>query len=292
MSAAIKFAIAAGLCVGAFAQPLFPPIHILGNLYYVGDNDLASYLIVTQKGSILINTGFEFSVPEIRARVEKLGLRFADIKILLVTHAHSDHAAGLAKLKQLTGAKMLAIQEEAPLLESGGKTDYLFGSAGWFPPVKVDRTFHDGDTIELGETALTAHLTPGHTEGSVSYSMEIGENGRTYHVLIANLGTINSGTALLHNPKYPKIADDYGRTFALQKQLPCDVFLASHASQFGLLRKYRPGMPYDPDLFVDPDGYRFAVARLEAIYLRQLEEERAEEQAIRDRLHFKDVIPQ
>jgi metallo-beta-lactamase class B len=291
MKAAIKLAIAAGLFAAGFAQPLFPPIRILGNLYYVGDNDLASYLIVTDRGSILINTGFEFSVPEIRARIEKLGFRFAEIKILLVTHAHSDHAAGLAKMKRLTGAKMLAIEEEAPLLESGGKTDYLFGSSGWFPPVKVDRTFHDGDKIHLGGTELTAHLTPGHTKGSVSYSLEISENGRTYHVLIANLGTINPGTVLLHNPRYPKIAEDYARTFQLQKELPCDVFLASHASQFGLLSKYRPGMPYDPGRFIDPDGYRFVVARLEAIYLRQLEEEREEEQAIRDRLHFKDVIP-
>src|ERR1700674_4832501 len=98
--------------------PIFPPFRILGNLYYVGDDDLASYLIVTPKGSMLINTGFEFSVPEIRTRVKTLGFRFSDIKILLVTHAHSDHAAGLATMKRLTGAKMLAIEEEAPLLES------------------------------------------------------------------------------------------------------------------------------------------------------------------------------
>jgi metallo-beta-lactamase class B len=205
--AAVKLAISTVLFAVGFAQPRFPPIRIIGNLYYVGDNDLASYLIVTGKGSILINTGFEFSVPEIRARVEKLGFQFSDISILLVTHAHSDHAAGLAAMKRLTGAKMLAIDEETPLLESGGKTDYLFGSSGWFPPVKVDRTFQDGDKIELGDTALTAHLTPGHTKGSVSYSLEITENGRSYHVLIANLGTINEGTALLHNSQYPKIAE-------------------------------------------------------------------------------------
>jgi metallo-beta-lactamase class B len=276
----------------ASAQPIFPPLRIIGNVYYVGDNDLASYLIVTPKGSILINTGYEFSVPEIRSRVGTLGFRFADIKILLVTHAHSDHAAGLAAMKRLTGAKMLAMEEEAPLLESGGKTDYLFGNSGWFPAVKVDRTLKDGEKVELGGTELTAHLHPGHTKGSTSYSMDVAENGKTYHVLIANLGNINEGTVLLHNPKYPKIAEDYARTFEAQKELPCDIFLTSHAGQFGLMHKWRPGDAYDPNRFVDPAGYARAVDRAEEKYLQQLQEERDEDQAWKDHLKFKDVIPQ
>jgi len=267
----------------------FPPFRIIGNVYYVGEEDLSSYLIVTPKGNILINTGFDFSVPWIQENCKTLGFRFSDIKIILTTHAHSDHAGGLATAKRLSGGKMWAMQEEAPLLESGGKTDYLFGSSGWFKPVKVDRTFHDGDPIELGGTQLIAHLHPGHTKGSTSYSMDVAENGRTYRVLIANLGSINPGTVLLHNPNYPAIAEDYARTFQLQKDLPCDIFLSSHAGQFGMLRKYRPGMPYSPDTFVDPEGYQRAVARLEAAYLRELETQRVEDQAIRDRLHFKDV---
>src|SRR5579871_3432381 len=132
------------------AQKLFPPLRIVGNLYYVGDEDLASYLIVTPQGDILVNTGYEYSVPEIKARVEKLGFKLTDIKILLVTHAHSDHAAGQAEMKRLTGAKMLAMQEEVELLETGGKTDFLFGNSNWFPPVKVDRALKDGEKIELG----------------------------------------------------------------------------------------------------------------------------------------------
>ncbi|HYL37284.1 MAG TPA: subclass B3 metallo-beta-lactamase [Bryobacteraceae bacterium] len=276
----------------AGAQRIFPPLRIIGNLYYVGDNDLASYLIVTPKGDILINTGYEYSVPEIRSRVSTLGFKFADIKILLVTHAHSDHAAGEAAVKRLTGAKMLAMEEEVPLLETGGKTDYLFGNSGWFPPVKVDRALKDGEKIELGGTELTAHLHPGHTKGSASYSMEVAENGKTYHVLIANLGNINDGTVLLHNPKYPKIVEDYARTFQAQKELPCDIFLTSHAGQFGLLRKWQPGDPYDPNRFVDPEGYARAVERAEDRFLEQLQEERDEEQAWKDHLKFKDVIPQ
>ncbi len=283
--------LAAWLPLLASAQRIFPPLRIVGNVYYVGDNDLASYLITTPKGSILINTGYEYSVPEIRTRIATLGFKFSDIKILLVTHAHSDHGAGEAEVKRLTGARMLAMAEEAPLLESGGKTDYLFGNSGWFPAVKVDRTLTDGEKIELGGTVLTAYLHPGHTKGSASYALDVVDGGKTYHVLIANLGNINPGTVLLHNPKYPKIVEDYARTFQAQRQLPCDIFLTSHAGQFGLLRKWRPGDAYDPHRFVDPDGYERAVERSEAAYLRQLQQERDEEQAWKDHLHFKDVIP-
>lgn len=281
--------LAAAIPLLASNTPIFPPFRILGNLYYVGDDDLASYLIVTPKGSILINTGYEFSVPDIRSRMKTLGFRFTDIKILLVTHAHSDHAAGMATMKKLTGAQMLAMEREAPLLESGGKTDYLFGSNGWFNPVKVDRTFQDGDKIELGGTELTAHLTPGHTKGSTSYTFDIAENGRTYHVLIANLGTINPGTVLLHNHEYPDIAHDYAETFRILRALPCDIFLTSHASQFGLFSKYRPGMPYDPDRFLDRGIYLRVIDRQENAFLEQLEEEKADDQAWRDHKQFKDV---
>jgi len=274
------------------AQKLFPPLRIVGNLYYVGDNDLASYLVVTPRGDILINTGFAYSVPEIQSRVRALGFRLKDIKILLVTHAHSDHAAGEAKIKKLTGARMFAMREEVELLETGGKTDYLFGSSGWFPPVKVDRALEDGEKIELGGFIITAYLHPGHTKGSTSFAMEIAEAGQTYRVLIANLGNINEGTALLDNPKYPNIIQDYARTFQAQKELPCDIFLTSHSAQFGLLSKWRPGAVYDPNRFVDPAGYIRAVARTESRYLLQLQEERSEEQAWKDHLKFKPVIPQ
>jgi len=215
----------------------FPPHRIIGNIYYVGEADLSSFLIVTPQGNILINTGYEYSVPEIRDSIKKLGFRYSDIKILLITHAHSDHAAGMATIKKQTGAKMMTIEEERELLETGGKTDYLFGNSGWFPPVKVDRTFKDGEKIELGGTEITAHLTPGHTKGATSYSLEIPENGKTYHVLIANLGVINPGTVFLHNDRYPNIAKDYARTFEIEKQLPCDVFLSSHAGHYGLRSK-------------------------------------------------------
>lgn len=285
-------ALLAALPVLASAQKLFPPLRIVGNVYYVGDEDLASYLIVTPQGSILINTGYEWSVPEIRSRVATLGFKFDDIKILLVTHAHSDHAAGEAEVKRLTGAKMVAMQEEVELIESGGKTDYLFGNSNWFPPVKVDRALKDGEKIELGGTVLTAYLHPGHTKGSTSYALDVADGGKTYRVLIANLGNINDGTVLLHNPKYPNIVQDYARTFQSQEQLTCDIFLSSHAGQFGLLRRWHPGDKYDPNRFVDPDAFARAVARSEAKFLEQLQEEREEDQAWKDHLKFKDTVPQ
>src|SRR5580658_8495475 len=269
------------------AQRIFPPLRIVGNLYYVGDNDLASYLVRTPKGDILINTGFAYSVPEIQARVRALGFRLKDIKILLVTHAHSDHVAGEARMKKLTGAKLFAMREEVELLETGGKTDYLFGSSGWFPPVKVDRALEDDERIELGGFVITAYLHPGHTKGSTSFGMEIAEAGKTYRVLIANLGNINEGAVLLDNPKYPNIVQDYAHTFQAQKELPCDIFLTSHAGQFGLLSKWRPGDIYDPNRFVDPEGYIRAVKRTENRYLLQLEEECSEEKAWKDYLKFK-----
>ncbi len=271
---------------------LFPPLRIIGNVYYVGDDDLASYLIVTPKGDVLVNVGFEYSVEEIRARMKMLGFNITDIKILLVTHAHSDHAAALATMKKVTGAKMMAIEQETELIETGGRTDYLFGPSGWFPPVKVDRQFKDGDSIELGGSSLIAHLTPGHTKGSVSYSMDVVEGGRTYKVLIANMGSINPGTEFLHNERYPKIREDYASTFRIQKELPCDVFLASHAGQFGLLTKWKPGMPYDPQRFVDPDGYRRAVERLEQRFLATVQQQRDEDKAAHDHVNFKKIPQQ
>jgi len=281
----------AALPLLALARTGPPPIRIAGNLYYVGDTDLAAYLIVTPKGDILINSGFEYSVNEIRDRMKSLGFRFTDIKILLATHAHSDHVAAMATIKHLSGAKMMAIEQEAELLETGGKTDYLFGSAGWFPPVKVDQTFKDGDKIELGGSTLTAYLTPGHTKGSTSYAINIVEGNHEYHVLIANLPNINEGTVLIRNPKYPAIAEDYAHTFEVLRRLPCDIYLSSHAGQFGLLAKYQAGKPYSPSTFVDPYGLPHVLDRLEERFRAELEEEEEEQRAIEDRKHFKDVIP-
>jgi metallo-beta-lactamase class B len=248
----------------------FPAHRVVGNVYYVGTNDLACFLIATPEGHMLVNTGLADSVPMIQKSIESLGFRFEDVKILLTTQVHFDHVAAMQEIKKLTGAKMLATAGDAPVLEDGGKSDYHLGKDYWFAPVKVDGVLQDGQKITLGKTEVTVLLHPGHTKGSVSYSLAIPEGGKTYRVLIANMGSINSGVALVGNKKYPAIAEDYARTFKSQKSLECDVFLASHASQYRLHEKYKPGAEYKPETFVDPAGYRRAVENAEASYLEQL----------------------
>jgi metallo-beta-lactamase class B len=257
-------------------QP-FPAFKLIGNVYWVGTYDLSTYLITTDAGHILINTGFAETVPEIKKGVEQLGFDFDDVEILTATHAHFDHVAGLAELKRLTGARLMMSEADAVLLEDGGKSDFRFGDdpATNFEPVQVDRRLKDQDTIALGGVTVTAHHHPGHTKGATSFTLTVREGGRDYRLVIANMGSINPGVTVRGMPKYPTIGDDYARTFAAQKALPVDVFLASHASQFGMHAKYKPGDAYDTERFVDPEGYRAAVERLETIYREQLARERA-----------------
>jgi metallo-beta-lactamase class B len=260
----------------AWRQP-FPAFKLIGNVYWVGTYDLSTYLITTDAGHILINTGFEDTVPLIVEGIEKLGFKMSDVKVLLATHAHGDHVAGLAELKRLTGAQMMMSEADSVLLEDGGISDFRFGDGRTpsFKPVKVDRRLKDKDTVTLGGVTLTAHHHPGHTKGATSFTLTVREAGRDYRVGIMNMPGINAGVTVSGMPKYPSIADDYARTFAAQKALQLDVFLASHAAQFGMHEKYKPGDAYEANRFVDPQGYRAAVERLEKLYLDQLAEERA-----------------
>lgn len=255
----------------------FPPFRIVGNVYWVGGYDLSTYLITTPQGNILINTGVGDTAKQIAASVEKLGFKITDTKILTATHGHIDHVAGLADLKKMTGAQVLISEQDKPLLESGGSADFRFGTTpgAHFEPVKVDRTFKDGDKISLGGTELTAHLTPGHTKGATSFSLNVTDGGKTYRVLIANMPSINPGVKVTGMPGYPTIGQDYANTFLALKDMKIDIWLASHASQFGLHDKYKPGDAYDPSKFVDPNGFLRSVQRLEKAYLDQRDKERA-----------------
>ena len=258
----------------------FPPFRIIGNLYWVGSYDLSTYLITTPAGNILINTGVGDTANQIKASVEQLGFKLSDTKILTATHGHFDHAAGLAQLKKMTGARLIVSEPDKELFESGGRADFRFGDdpGSRFDPVKVDATFKDNDTISLGGTVLTAHHHPGHTKGATSFTLDVPENGKTYRVVIANMGSINPGVTVSGMPKYPGIGDDYARTFKAQKDMPIDIWLASHASQFKLHEKYKPGDPYNPDRFVDPKGFKAAVEALEKTYREQLAKERTKKQ--------------
>jgi len=255
-------------------QPV-EPYRIAGNIYYVGASDITSYLIATPEGHILLDGGFVETAPIIEANVRKLGFKLEDVKILLSSHAHFDHAGGLAELKRATGAKFAAIDKEAPLLARGGKGDFYFGDKGPFPPIQADRILHDGDTVTLGGTTLTAHLTPGHTMGNTTWTMKAREGDRTYDVVFAASTSILPRVSLTNNPKYPEIAEDYAKSFRILKSLPCDVFLSSHASFYDGLAKadrLRQGAKENP--FVDPRGYKAYVAGMEKKYQEQLRQER------------------
>ena len=253
----------------------FPPFRMIGNVYWVGTYDLSSYLITTPQGHILINTGLTQTVPQIKAGIEQLGFRLSDVRILTATHGHFDHVAGLAELKRMTGARVMMSEQDAELLESGGKSDFRFGddAGARFEAVKVDRRLEDGDRIELGGMTLTVHLHPGHTRGATSFTFDVRENNKTYRVGIMNMPGINPGVLVSGMPKFPDIAHAYATTFREQKAMKIDVWLASHAAQFNMHSKYQPGDAYNAERFVDPEGFQASVARLEKLYRDQLAKE-------------------
>lgn len=262
-------------------QPV-EPYRIIGNVYYVGASDIASFLITTPQGHIILDAGFEETVPIIRDNVKKLGFKIEDVKTLIIGHAHFDHVGGLADLKALTGAKLAVSEADAALLASGGKQDFLFGSRETFhfKPVQADRLLKDGDTVTLGGTTLTAHLTPGHTKGNTTWTMKVKEGNETYAVVVLGSPTINPGTVLKGMPTYPNVGEDYAKTFRILKSLPCDVFLGTHASFFdglGKAEKLRNGAKENP--FIDPQGCRAFIDRREKMYREQLDKERAGEPA-------------
>lgn len=254
----------------------FPPYRIAGNLYYVGSKDLASYLIVTPQGDILINSSLTRSVPLIKKSVEQLGFKFSDIKILLISHAHWDHAAGSAEIKKLTGAKYMVMGADVPVVESGGRKDFHYGRSpdDWYPPAKVDRVLHDGDEVRLGGTVLVAHLTPGHTKGCTTWTMKVQEGGKTYNVVIVGSPNINPGYKLVGDPAYPQMAQDYEKTFRVLKSLPCDIFLGAHGSYYGMLAKYARMKQEGTKAFIDPQGYKDYVADRERAFRAELASQR------------------
>jgi metallo-beta-lactamase class B len=257
--------------IAAWTRP-FPPFRIAGNLYYVGSEDLAAYLIVTPKGDILINSNLESSPPLIRKSVETLGFHFSDIKILLISHAHYDHCAGSAEIKRLTGAKYYVMDADVPVVEAGGRNDFNYASdkSMWFPPAHVDRVLHDGDQVRLGGVALAAHLTAGHTKGTTTWTMDETEGGRTLHVVIVGSPNVNPGYKLVGNKTYPQIAADYEHEFQVLKSLPCDIFLGAHGGYFELIEKYNRWKAGDKDAFVDPQGYKAYVQDRENAFEAEL----------------------
>jgi len=246
---------------------------MIGNVYYVGSRGLASYLITTPAGHILINSNLKTSIPLIRESVEKLGFHFNDIKILLISHAHFDHDAGSAELLKLTGAKYMVMDADVSVVESGGKTDFQYGDDATllYPAAKVDRVLHDGDEVKLGDTTLTAHKTAGHTRGCTTWTLKVGESGKTYDVVIVGSPNVNPGYKLVNNTRYPEIADDYAHEFRVLKSLPCDIFLGAHGSYFGMEAKYARLKAGAANPYIDPQGYKDYVAEREQAFVSELQ---------------------
>jgi metallo-beta-lactamase class B len=247
-----------------FDKP-FPAHKVIGNIYFVGTAGLGSYLITTPEGHFLVNSDFERTVPQIRASVEKLGFKFTDIKIILGSHAHGDHMEGDALAKELSGARVMAMEQDVPALQKmrpGGK------------PHLIDRVLRDGDQVSLGNTTMTAHLTAGHTKGCTTWSTKTTDAGKTYDVVIVCSVGFNPGYVLVNNKDYPQIADDYVRSFATLRKLPCDVFIAAHGQFYGLEEKYAKLEKGGPNPFIDHAGYLAYIDLKEKQFRAELERQK------------------
>ncbi len=233
------------------------PANIAGPIYFVGTQGLSVFLITGSEGHIVLNTGMPGSGPLIEASIRKLGFKPEDVKLLLVGHAHVDHAGGHAHLAQACKAQVAAIREEKELIESGGKTDFHYGSVKefQFDPVKVGRVFQDGEEIKLGDIALTALLTGGHTRGSTTFAMKIVVDGKPYLVLFPNGTSVNPGYRVAKNPSYAGIGDDFRRTYRVLDSLKPDIWLMPHNDAYGYKDKLARSSQEGVKAWVDPDGY-------------------------------------
>jgi metallo-beta-lactamase class B len=225
----------------------FPPHKVIGNVYYVGSDQLATFLITTPQGNIIINSDFESTIPLIRSNVEKLGFKMSDIKIILGSHAHGDHMEGDALLKEYTGAQVMAMDRDVPALKAmkpGGKEH------------PIDRTLKDGDKVTLGGMTLTANLTPGHTKGCTTWTFEVTDAGKKYNVIIVCSVGVNPDYILVNNKDYPNIQQDYRASFAKLRAMKIDVFLGAHGAFYDLKAKYDKLGKSATNPFIDPEGYK------------------------------------
>jgi metallo-beta-lactamase class B len=237
----------------------FPPHKVIGNVYYVGTRTLSSFLITTPEGHILINSTYERNVPTIEKSVSQLGFKFADVKMLLGTHAHGDHQEGDALVKELTGARVLAMREDVPALEAikpGGKVH------------PIDGTLRDGEQVTLGGTTLVAHLTSGHTRGCTTWTMRAQDGGRAFNVVFACSYRAPGNVT-------PEIENEFNRTFKIIRSLPCDVPLGDHPAQYNLNTKYPRLKPGAPNPFVDADNCWLEADIQEAMLRAQIQLQKA-----------------
>jgi metallo-beta-lactamase class B len=258
--------------LSAIADEPFQAHKVAGNVYYVGSKALATYLITTPDGHALINSGFEETVPLIRVAVESLGFKMRDVKLILASHAHSDHVAGHALLKELSGGKVLVMRGDEGAIASGGEGQYLYQGSRW-KPCPVDRVLEDGEEVKLGGVTLIARRTPGHTKGCTTWTWQVADGDKQFNVVVIGSPNVNPGYRLVDNKDYAEIAEDFAKTFAILKSLPCDLFLGAHGEYYGMLAKYERHQA-DKNAFIDPDGYKAYVDLKEKEFLRKLAEQK------------------
>jgi metallo-beta-lactamase class B len=257
-------------------QHVVKPFKLMGNIYYVGLSENTSWLITTSQGNIILDPTFDGAVSDIAKNIEDLGFKVKNTKIIIQAHAHSDHIEGLARLKELTGAKVLIMSEDADVVADGGKTDFRSDGRQLWKPVRADQILHDGEKVQLGGVTMVAHKTAGHTKGCTTWSTVAEENGRKYNVVFICSLSLNDKVPLVANSKYPAIAEDYKKSFSSLKNLPCDVFLVSHTHWFNFdekLKRMQQGAATNP--FIDPQGYKTYLAEREQAFLTQLQKDQA-----------------
>jgi metallo-beta-lactamase class B len=252
------------------------PFRIIDNVYYVGTAELSSFLITTPSGHILIDTAYDPKATAIADSIKALGFEVRDVKLLLTTQAHVDHMGGHAELKRRSGAQVLSAEADKDVIEGGGTSDHFLGPKNAFPAVKVDRVIHHGEIVTLGGVMLTAHITPGHTKGTTTWTMSARDReGRLRHVAVVGSTAVLDGVKLVDNREYPQIAADFARTFRVLEQLPCEVFLSAHLSVFsGAAKAEAAAQGKGEQAFVDPDGCRASIQRSKKAFEAELERQR------------------
>lgn len=247
-----------------------PPVEIARGVYFIGASDVASYLIDTGQGLIVIDAGYADTAPQVLANIRALGFQPSDVRILLNTHAHFDHAAGLAAVKAATGAALYASPLDAAQLRVGGRGDFFLRDFFRYAPVGVDRELQDGETVTLGDVSLTAHFTPGHTKGCTSWSFPVTmrDGSAEQALIICSLSTLSFD--LVDNPDYPNIVSDYRRTYEVLNALPCDVFLGAHGRWFDLPGRRASVAAGNADAFVAPEACRAFLAERQRAFEQEL----------------------
>jgi metallo-beta-lactamase class B len=274
VTAALLALLAAAALPRAWAESR-EPFNVVGDIYSVGSAEVTSFLITSPKGHVLIDGGFAETAPQIVRNIDKLGFKLEDVKVLLSSHAHFDHAGGLAELKRRTGAQVMASRADAESLARGGKGDPQFGDSLPFAPVYADRLVQDGGVVRVGPIELVAHITPGHTQGCTTWTTVQRDEGRPVHVVFLCSVSVPDEYRLMGNPRYPRAVEDYERSFRTLRALPCDVLLGPHASFFQQDERRARIADGAPNPFVDPAACVTHLDRSEQAFRAHLEKERA-----------------